>query len=129
MLGFQDECWWTRLAQPGLFAWAAGDPLRLAGNARDPKGTGGREAAACYGALRADTGIEYEGRARGTLQAFRTQKQYDAAAKDIAVLKECGVPYELLDRDGCAVAEPALGLVKEKLEGLYLHTRLRKEIL
>lgn len=54
MLGFQDECWWTRLAQPGLFAWSAADPLRLAGNARDPKG--GREAVACYGVLRSDTG-------------------------------------------------------------------------
>lgn len=56
VVGFQDECWWTRLAQPTLFAWAAGDPLRLGANARDPKGTGGREAVACYGVLRADTG-------------------------------------------------------------------------
>ena len=55
MLGFQDETWWTRLAQPDLFAWAAGEPLRLAGNARDPKG-GGPEAVACYGVLRLDTG-------------------------------------------------------------------------
>ena len=54
MLGFRDECWWTRLAQPGRHAWTAGDPLRLAGNARDPKG--GREAVACYGVLRSDTG-------------------------------------------------------------------------
>jgi hypothetical protein len=38
VLGFQDECWWTRLAQPGLHAWTAGDPLRLVGNTRDPKG-------------------------------------------------------------------------------------------
>ena len=55
MVGFQDECWWTRLAHPGLFAWAADDPLRLVGNARDPKG-GGPEAVACYGLLRHDTG-------------------------------------------------------------------------
>ena len=55
VLGFQDECWWTRLAQPDLFAWAADDPLRLGGNARDPKG-GGPEALACYGVLRQDTG-------------------------------------------------------------------------
>jgi hypothetical protein len=54
VVGFQDECWWTRLAQPDVFAWAGGDPLRLSGNARDPKG--GREAAACYGVLRQDTG-------------------------------------------------------------------------
>ena len=55
MVGFQDECWWTRLAQPGLNAWTPADPLRLIGNARDPKG-GGPEATACYGVLRADTG-------------------------------------------------------------------------
>jgi len=56
VVGFQDECWWTRLAQPDLHAWTAGDPLRLGGNARDPGGASGREAVACYGVLRADTG-------------------------------------------------------------------------
>jgi hypothetical protein len=55
VVGFQDECWWTRLAHPGLFAWAAADPLRLGANARDPRG-GGPEAVACYGLLRQDTG-------------------------------------------------------------------------
>lgn len=55
VVGFQDETWWTRLAQPDLFAWAAGDPLRLGANSRDPKG-GGPEAVACYGVLRLDTG-------------------------------------------------------------------------
>jgi len=55
VLGFEDETWWTRLAQPDLFAWAAGDPLRLGANAKDPKG-GGPEAVACYGVLRLDNG-------------------------------------------------------------------------
>lgn len=55
VLGFQDECWWTRLAQPNLSSWTGGDPLRLASKARDPKG-GGPEAVACYGVLRAGTG-------------------------------------------------------------------------
>lgn len=71
----------------------------------------------CLDALRDSTGIEYEGRTQGTLQVFRTQRQLDAAAKDIAVLSRCGVPFELLDRDGCARAEPALALVKQKLKG------------
>ena len=52
MLGFLDETWWTRLAQPDLFAWAGERPLRLLANARGD----GREALACYGLLRADTG-------------------------------------------------------------------------
>src|SRR5690606_23831844 len=68
-------------------------------------------------ALRADTGIAYDERARGTLQLFRTARQVDHAAGDIAVLKEFGVPYEVLDRAGCVAAEPALGAVAEKFTG------------
>jgi D-amino-acid dehydrogenase len=71
----------------------------------------------CLRELRAETGINYEQRTQGTLQVFRTQQQLEAAAKDIAVLTECGVNFELLDRDGCARVEPALGLVKDKLVG------------
>lgn len=71
----------------------------------------------CIIELRKNTGIAYEGRAGGTLQVFRRQKQLDAEAKDIAVLSRLGVPFEHLDPDGCARAEPALALVKDKLLG------------
>ena len=71
----------------------------------------------CLRQLRADTGIEYEQRAGGTLQLFRTQAQLDAAARDIAVLQECGVPYELLDRAGVVRAEPGLAQARERLVG------------
>ena len=71
----------------------------------------------CITELRASTGIAYEGRQSGTLQVFRTQKQLDAEAKDIAVLSRLGVPFEHLDPDGCARVEPALALVKDQLLG------------
>lgn len=71
----------------------------------------------CLAELRACTGITYEGRTRGTLQVFRTQKQLDAEAKDIAVLERLGVPFEHLDPEGCARVEPALALVKDQLLG------------
>ena len=71
----------------------------------------------CLDELRAESGIEYEGRQRGTTQLFRTQAQLEGAAKDIAVLERLGVPYELLDRDGVCRAEPALANVKHKLTG------------
>ncbi|MGE6528566.1 D-amino acid dehydrogenase [Pseudomonas sp. NPDC077382] len=71
----------------------------------------------CLDELRAETGIDYEGRQCGTTQLFRTQAQLDNAAKDIAVLKASGVPYELLDRAGIARAEPALARVSDKLSG------------
>ena len=54
VLGFQDECWWTRLAQPDLFARTAADPLRLTPPER-AKGDG-PAALACYGIYRQDTG-------------------------------------------------------------------------
>ena len=52
VLGFQDETWWTRLAQPNVFAWAGERAVRLLPKERG----GGKEALACYGLLRADTG-------------------------------------------------------------------------
>lgn len=67
--------------------------------------------------LRAETGIGYEARQGGTLQLFRSQAQVDGVSKDIAVLKECGVDFKVLDRDGCAEVEPALASVKHKLTG------------
>ena len=71
----------------------------------------------CLDELRAETGISYEGRTLGTTQLFRTQAQLDGAAKDIAVLQQSGVPYELLDRAGIARVEPALAAVTDKLAG------------
>ncbi|MFN4158707.1 MAG: D-amino acid dehydrogenase [Gemmobacter sp.] len=62
----------------------------------------------CLMALRADTGIAYDERMQGTLQLFRTQKQVEAAEKDIAVLRADGVPFEVLDRAGCLASEPGL---------------------
>ncbi|SOE68797.1 D-amino-acid dehydrogenase [Burkholderia sp. D7] len=71
----------------------------------------------CLQALRADTGIDYEGRTGGTLQVFRTQQQLDGAAKDIAVLRDANVPFELLTPAELHSAEPALAAVSHKLTG------------
>jgi transposase len=50
VVGFADECWWSRLARPALHTWTADAPLRLvaqtvAKDDPDPK------ALACYGLL------------------------------------------------------------------------------
>ncbi|MFJ2992028.1 D-amino acid dehydrogenase [Pandoraea sp. NPDC087047] len=71
----------------------------------------------CFRDLRAQTGIAYEGRQAGTLQLFRTEEQLANAARDIAVLEEAGVPFELLDSKALAGAEPALAAVSDKLTG------------
>jgi transposase len=55
VLGFEDEVWWSRLAQPRMHAWADGPPLKvqvLRADDDDPD----PDAIACYGLLRNDTG-------------------------------------------------------------------------
>ncbi|MES2666068.1 MAG: D-amino acid dehydrogenase [Pseudomonadota bacterium] len=71
----------------------------------------------CLMELRASTGITYDERMQGTLQLFRTQKQVDGAAKDIKVLQADGVPFEVLDADGCIAAEPGLARNRAKIAG------------
>lgn len=67
--------------------------------------------------LREETGIQYDHREQGTLQLFRTQKQFDGSAGDIAVLEQYGVKWELLDRSGCVRAEPGLATSKNRFVG------------
>ena len=71
----------------------------------------------CLRQLRVDTGIRYDERSQGTLQLFRTHKQFDGTGRDIEILKQYGVPYQLLDRAGFIAVEPALAHVQEKFVG------------
>ena len=105
---FQLQWMWQMLQNctPERYAVNKERMVRLAEYSRD-----------CFKALRASTGIEYEGRQQGTTQLFRTQKQLDDAAKDIQVLQETGVPYELLDREQLVGAEPGLARSSGKLVG------------
>lgn len=67
--------------------------------------------------LIAETGIEYDGRQKGTLQLFRTEKQLKASKADQEVLAEYDSPYEVLDPDACIAVEPALAEVRTKFAG------------
>jgi hypothetical protein len=55
VLGWLDETWWSRLAQPDLHAWTAEAPLRLV-QKEVAKGDPDPKALSCYGLLRDDTG-------------------------------------------------------------------------
>ncbi|MET3133073.1 D-amino-acid dehydrogenase [Oxalobacteraceae bacterium GrIS 1.11] len=105
---FQLQWMWQMLRNctPERYAVNKERMVRLAEYSRD-----------CFKTLRQEAGIRYEGRQQGTMQLFRTEKQFADAEKDIQVLKDSGVPYELLTRDELARAEPALGAIKEKLVG------------
>ncbi len=55
VLGFEDEVWWSRLAQPRMHAWTDGPPMKvqlLKADDDDPD----PDAICCYGLLRNDTG-------------------------------------------------------------------------
>ena len=103
---FQLQWMWQMLQNctPERYAVNKERMVRLAEYSRD-----------CFKTLRAATGIQYEGRQQGTTQLFRTRKQLDDAAKDIAVLEETGVAYELLGREQLVAAEP--GIDQNKLVG------------
>ncbi|NSX17512.1 D-amino acid dehydrogenase [Cupriavidus taiwanensis] len=105
---FQLQWMWQMLQNCSAARYAVNKErmVRLAEYSRD-----------CIRALRAETGIAYEGRQQGTLQVFRTDEQLHGAAKDIAVLEQAGVPYQLLSREELAASEPALAAVRHKLAG------------
>lgn len=67
--------------------------------------------------LIAETGIAYDGRAQGTLQLFRTEKQFKDSKADQQILAEYDSPFEVLDPEGCIAVEPALAAVREKFVG------------
>lgn len=68
-------------------------------------------------ALNEELGLEYDHRTQGTLQLFRAQKQLDGIYKDTEVLREGGVPFEVLDQDGCIAAEPGLKATRDLFVG------------
>jgi D-amino-acid dehydrogenase len=90
----------------GAYATNKARMVRLAEYSRD-----------CLADLRRTTAIAYDERMQGTLQLFRTEAQVAAAAKDIRVLTEGGVPFELLDTDACIAAEPGLAAARDRIAG------------
>jgi D-amino-acid dehydrogenase len=106
--GFQLKWMWQMLRNCDTrhYMENKGRMVRLAEYSRD-----------CLKTLRDTTGISYEGRQGGTLQLFRTAQQYENATRDIAVLQDAGVPYQLLEASRLAEVEPALADVAHKLTG------------
>lgn len=64
-----------------------------------------------------ELGLGFDNQQLGTLQVFRSNKQLKAAEQDMALLREYGVPHELLDREGCLRVEPGLHKSADKIVG------------
>ncbi|HEU5339413.1 MAG TPA: D-amino acid dehydrogenase [Sulfuricaulis sp.] len=71
----------------------------------------------CLVALRHETKIIYDEHLTGVLELFRTEREFDKAGKDIAMLRKWGIESRLLDRTGCLVQEPALHASRNKIVG------------
>ncbi len=88
------------------YAINKGRMMRLAEYSRD-----------CLRELRDEVGLHYDHGTGGTLQLLRTDAQMEAVHRDTEVLREMGVPFELLDRPALARVEPALGRTQQALAG------------
>lgn len=71
----------------------------------------------CIDQLRADTGIDYEGRQQGLIQLLRTRKQLKAEINDTKVLDALNIPYKVLDKQGVLDYEPALANSSASIKG------------
>ena len=65
----------------------------------------------------ADTGVAYDGLAKGNLYLYRSGQSFEKGVAHTAILREQGVEMRVLDRDGLAGTEPALEPVKDRLAG------------
>lgn len=76
-----------------------------------------RYSMAAMAALRAETGIEYEGSRRGILYIFRSPKTLDRGLAKWNLLRAHGLDLEEADRARCIGIEPALGPMRETVAG------------
>ena len=65
----------------------------------------------------ADTGVAYDGLAKGNLYLHRSEEGLEKGVAHTAILREHGVEMRVLDRDGIAAIEPSLEPVKHRLAG------------
>jgi D-amino-acid dehydrogenase len=76
----------------------------------------------CSDALRDTIGIQYAGRQKGLIVAFREQAQADGYARDLSVLDQLGVPHRNLGRDELMEREPNLDPDSGLIGGVLLET-------
>jgi len=75
----------------------------------------------CLIDLRKSQSILYDGRQKGTLQVLRNHAQVDTIQKDMKLLRDSNIRFELLNLERCIEVEPGLALVKDKIvAGLHL---------
>lgn len=99
-LRFLREC------TPGRFERNARNLAALARYSRD-----------CLGALRAETGIEFDSLSRGILQFFTDPKEFEASAAHAQAARAYGVSREVKSAAQCLAIEPALAGSSVRIAG------------
>ena len=65
----------------------------------------------------ADTGVAYDGLAKGNLYLYRSEASFDAGAARTQILQDHGLEMRVVDRDELGRLEPSLEPVKDKFAG------------
>ena len=68
-------------------------------------------------AVRAETGIDYDGLTRGILHFYTSQKEFDDAQPAAQLMRDLGCPRETIDAARVLEIEPALAPVRDKIVG------------
>jgi len=63
------------------------------------------------------TGVSYDAHSGGLLYFYRTQAGFERGVANSAILRDHGLPLEIVDRDRVATLEPALAPVKDRIAG------------
>ncbi|MBI3325501.1 MAG: D-amino acid dehydrogenase [Nitrospinae bacterium] len=63
------------------------------------------------------TGVAYDGRGGGLLYFYRTQAGFERGIANSTILREHGLPLEIVDRDRVAKLEPALAPLQDRIAG------------
>lgn len=71
----------------------------------------------CLGALRRETGIQYDQSERGILHIYTARGLFEHARQDVALLRARGFDVAIKSADECVTIEPTLAHAKEKLYG------------
>ena len=65
----------------------------------------------------ADTGVAYDGLAKGNLYLYRSQASFDAGVARTKILQDHGLEMKVVDREEMARLEPSLEPVRDKFAG------------
>ena len=112
---FRPQLSWQQLSWGGRFLYES-LPSRFRFNVREMVNLG-RYSREALRELTRETGIEYDRLARGILQFYTDENEFDAACETLALVREYGIERELKTVDEAIAIEPALASARDKLIG------------